>query len=93
MAKKHLPWEEIVLWSLLGGVLAVGLGWVGLTMYRWFWNEQALISLTGDQSKLYSLAVCGVGALVTAIVLWFGARREIPTFERKEITQKRRKAG
>jgi hypothetical protein len=91
MARKHLPWEEIVLWSLLGGVLAVGLSWLALTIYRWVWNEQALTTLTGDQWKLRAMAVVAVGGLVTAIVLWFGARREVPTFQRKEIPKKRRR--
>jgi hypothetical protein len=75
MAKKHLPWEEIVLWSLLGGVLAVGLSWFGLTVYRWAWDDQALLEATGDRQKIYALAVCGIGGLITAVVLAFGAHR------------------
>jgi uncharacterized membrane protein YbhN (UPF0104 family) len=90
MARKHLPWEEILLWSLLGGVLVYGLSWVGLAIYRWVWDEEALQVLTGDQMKLYSFGVVAVGALLTAGVLWFGARRETPNFERRDIERRRR---
>jgi hypothetical protein len=90
MAKKHMPWEEILLWSLLGGVLLYGLGWVGLFVYRLAWNDEALRELTADQFKLYSLAVVAVGGLLTAIVLWFGAKRETPV-ERREIDKWRRR--
>ena len=90
MAKKHMPWEEILLWSLLGGVLVYGLSWVGLTVYRWAWDDTALRELTGDQMKLYSFGVVGVGALLTVIVLWFGARRETPNFERRDFDKRRR---
>ena len=90
MAKKHMPWEEILLWSLLVGVLIYGLSWAGLVVYRWAWNEDALRALTGDQMKLYSLGVVGAGALLTAIVLYFGARREVPNFERRNIDRRRR---
>jgi hypothetical protein len=76
MAKKHLPWEEIVLWSLLGGVFAVGMSWVGLTAYRWAWDDQALLQVTGDRQNIYALAVCGIGALVTAVVLALGGHRD-----------------
>jgi hypothetical protein len=76
MAKKHLPWEEIVLWSLLGGVLAIGLSWFGLTVYRWAWDDQALLEATGDKQRVYSLAVFGIGALFTAILLAFARHEE-----------------
>ena len=90
MAKKHLPWEEVLLWSLLGGVLVYGLSWAGLEVYRWAWNEEALRELTSDQMKLYSFGVVGVGALLTAIVLYFGARLEIPNFDRRDNDRRRR---
>lgn len=91
MAKKHLPWEETLLWSLLGGVLVYGLSWAGLTVYRWVWNDEALRELTADQFKLYSLGVVAVGGLMTAIVLWFGASRETPNVEQREIDKWRRR--
>jgi hypothetical protein len=90
MARKHLPWEEILLWSLLGGVLVYGLSWFGLAGYRWIWDDEALRELTSDEMKLYSFGVVAVGALLTAVVLWFGARREIPNFERRDIERRRR---
>ncbi len=90
MAKKHMPWEEILLWSLLGGVLVYGLSWIGLAVYRWVWDAEALRSLTGDEMKLYSFGVVGVGALFAAIWLWFVSRRETPNFERRDIDKRRR---
>ena len=90
MAKKHMPWEEILLWSLLGGVLVYGLSWIGLAVYRWVWDEEALRELTGDQMKLYSLGVVGVGALLIATVMWFGARRETSNFESRDFDKRRR---
>ena len=90
MVRKHLPWEEILLWSLLGGVLVYGLSWFGLAAYRWVWDDGALRELTSEQMKLYSFGVVAVGVLLTAIVLWFGARREIPNFERRDFDKRRR---
>lgn len=90
MAKKHLPWEEILLWSLLGGVLVYGLSWLGLAVYRWAWDEEALRELTSDQMKLYSFGVVAVGALLAASGLWFGARRETSNSERRDIDRRRR---
>jgi hypothetical protein len=90
MAKRYMPWEEIALWSLLGGVLAIGLSWTGLSVYRWVWDEQALSSLTGKQRELYSLAVVGTGALITAVVLAFGAYRATrPAGPKKDAVRRR----
>ena len=91
MAKRHMPWEEILLWSLLGGVFIYGLSWVGLALYREIWDEEALRSLIGDRWTLYSFGVVGTGALLTAAVLWFGARRETPAVERRELDKRRRR--
>jgi hypothetical protein len=75
MAKRYMPWEEIVLWSLLGGVLALGVAAAGLWLYRWAWNEQALLDMTVQQEKLYSLLVFATGAAVTAAALTLGAAK------------------
>jgi hypothetical protein len=69
MAKKYMPWEEIVLVSLLGGVAALGLAIAGLWMYRWAWDLEALVSISGDERNLYAAAAFGIGFVVTAVVL------------------------
>jgi hypothetical protein len=69
MAKKHMPWEEIVLVALLGGFLTVGFAIVGLAFYRWTWDAQALVSMNGDEQNLYGAISFGIGFVVTAVVL------------------------
>lgn len=69
MAKKHMPWEEIGLVSLLGGFLTVGLVVAGLWIYRWIWNSQALVSMNGDEQNLYGAIAFGIGFVITAVVL------------------------
>ncbi len=69
MAKKHMPWEEIALVALLGGFLAVALAIVGLWIYQWTWDAQALVSLNGDEQSLYAATAFGVGFVVTAVAL------------------------
>ena len=69
MAKKHMPWGEIVLVSILGGFLTVGVAIAGLWIYRWAWDAQALIGKTGDEQNLYGLIAFGIGFVVTAAVL------------------------
>ena len=68
MAKKFVPWEEIVLVSLLGGVLALGLAIAGLWMYRWAWDSEAL-AMSGDEGNLYAAIAFGIGFVMTAAVL------------------------
>src|SRR5512146_1849706 len=69
MAKKHIPWGEILLVSILGGFLAVALAIAGLWIYRWAWDAQALVSLNGDEENLYGAISFGVGFVLTAVVL------------------------
>ena len=69
MAKKYMPWEEIVLVSLLGGVLALGVAIAGLWMYRWVWDSEARVSMSGGEGNLYAAIAFGIGFLVTAVVL------------------------
>jgi hypothetical protein len=69
MAKKYMPWEEIGLVSLLGGFLTVGLAIAGLWIYRWTWDAQALVSISGDEQNLYGAIAFGIGFVITAAVL------------------------
>lgn len=69
MAKKSVPWDEVLLVSLLGGLLVLGLAVVGLWIYRWAWDSQAMSSMTGDEESLYGAIVFGAGFVVTAVVL------------------------
>jgi hypothetical protein len=69
MAKKYMPWGEIVLVSVLGGFLMLGLAIAGLWIYRWVWDAQALVSLNGDEQNLYGAVAFGVGFVVTAVAL------------------------
>ncbi len=69
MAKKSMPWGEILLVSLLGGFLVVGLAVACLWVYRWAWDSQALVSVTGDEEDLYGVIAFGIGAVVTAVAL------------------------
>jgi len=69
MAKKYMPWGEIVLVSILGGFVVLGLAIAGLWIYRWTWDAQALVSLSGDEQNLYGASAFGAGFLVTAVVL------------------------
>jgi hypothetical protein len=69
MAKKSVPWDEIVLVSLLGGLLVLGVVVVSLWIYRWAWDSQALSSMTGEEENLYGALAFGVGFVVTAVVL------------------------
>ena len=69
MAKKYMPWEEIVLVSLLGGALALGLAIAGLWMYRWAWDSEELVSMSGGEGNLYAAIAFGIGFVVTAAVL------------------------
>lgn len=74
MAKKYMPWEEIALWSLLGGVLALGLGFVGLAIYRWAWDDEALRAITAGDRNLYAFSAFGIGFLLSAAILMFGTK-------------------
>ncbi len=69
MAKKHMPWGEIVLVSILGGFLTVAMAIAGLWTYRWSWDAEALASMSGDEQNLYAAIVFGIGFVVTAAVL------------------------
>jgi|KBSMisStaDraftv2_1062788.scaffolds.fasta_scaffold548266_2 quinol-cytochrome oxidoreductase complex cytochrome b subunit len=90
MAKKHMPWEEIALWSLLGGVLALGLGFVGLWIYRWAWDDEALRAITVGDRNLYALSVFGIGFLLSAVILMFGSRTSGSTLVGPGNTKRRR---
>jgi hypothetical protein len=89
-ARKYMPWEEIVLWALLGGVFAVALANLGLGTYRWFWNDQAFAAVSAGRMKLYSLAVFGIGTLLTSIPLMFATRRSTRRIGATKIGTKRR---
>ncbi len=69
MAKKHMPWAEIVLVSILGGFVVLGLAIAGLWIYRWVWDSQVLVSLSGDEQNLYGAIAFLIGFVVTAIAL------------------------
>lgn len=69
MAKKHLPWGEILLVSILGGFLMVVVAVAGLWIYRWTWDSQALVSLDGNEQNLYGAIAFGIGFVITAVAL------------------------
>ncbi len=69
MAKKYMPWEEIGLVSLLGGLSVLGLAVAGLWIYRWAWDPEALVTMTANEEYLYGAIAFGIGFVVLAIVL------------------------
>ena len=89
MAKTSMPWAEIALASLLGGLLAVGLGIAGLWIYRWMWDTQALVPLTGDERNLYSAIAFGTGLVITALMLTITTARK-PVTGITSLPEKRR---
>ena len=90
MAKKYMPWEEIALWSLLGGVITLGLGFIGLAIYRWAWDDEALRAITVGDRNLYALSVFGIGFLLSAAILMFGAKTSGSTLVGRGTTKRRR---
>jgi hypothetical protein len=89
MAKTSLPWAEIALASLLGGLLTVGLAFVGLWIYRWMWDPQALVPMSVDERNLYSAMAFGTGVVIAAIVLTITTARK-PVTRIASLPQKRR---
>ncbi|MDT8068852.1 MAG: hypothetical protein ROO76_11880 [Terriglobia bacterium] len=69
MAKNYVPWGEIVLLSVLGGFVVLGVAIVGLWLYRWALDAQALVTLNGDEQNLYVVIAFGIGFVITAVAL------------------------